>query len=135
MMQTATADTKKATARGNSNPPPAPDGLLAPPFPALGNQAMLRLMRKCDCGGAPDCDCDMGDDKKKNDSPRTALHRKPSGTLPASTLLDAETESFFETRLQRKASAPIGPPLQIGAADDPLEYEADAVADRVTRMP
>src|SRR5271163_1655756 len=117
MLQTASVDTKKATARGNSKPPPAPDGLLAPPVPVLGNQATLRLMRKCDCGGAPDCDCDMGDDKKKKerDSPKTALHRKPSGQLPASalphtsSLLDAETQAFFEARSQRHTPRPAAP--------------------------
>jgi len=60
VLQTASADTKKATAGSSSKPQLAPDGLLAPPAPAVGNQAMLRLMRKCDCR-APDCDCDMGD--------------------------------------------------------------------------
>jgi hypothetical protein len=144
MLQTASADTKKATARGNSQPASAPDGLLlAPPVPALGNQATLRLLRKCDCGGAPDCDCGMGDDKKKKekDSPRTALHRKPAGSgapLPSS-LLDHDTQSFFEARLQRKAFssavAPAGPRIQIGAVDDPLEADADRTAARVLRMP
>jgi len=62
VLQTVSADTKQTTARGNSKPQPAPDRRLAPPVPALGNQATLRLMRKCDCG-APDCDCDMGDQR------------------------------------------------------------------------
>ena len=65
MLQTASADTKKTTARGSSKSQPprmVPDGLQAPRVPALGNQAALRLMRKCDCG-APDCD--MGDHRKK----------------------------------------------------------------------
>src|SRR5271170_7057283 len=106
MLQAPSADTKKATARGNSQPPATHGGLQEPPVPVLGNQAALRLMRKCDCGGAPDCDCDMGDKKKETESPKTALHRKPfgSGAPPAPHLLDAETQSFFEARLQRKAS-------------------------------
>jgi hypothetical protein len=143
MLQAVSADTKKATARGNSQPPAAPAAFQAPPVPVLGNQAALRLMRKCDCGGAPDCDCDMGDDKKKKaESPRTALHRKPSGSgpLPAPGLLDAASQSFFEARLQRKEQRPTAPPnsglsIQIGAIDDPLEREADQIADRVLRMP
>jgi hypothetical protein len=82
--------------------------------PVFGNQAMLRLQRKCDCGGGPDCDCDMGDDKKKKekDSPKTGLHRaaaSPSApervppivgeTLrsPGQTL-DPQTKAFFEAR-------------------------------------
>jgi hypothetical protein len=144
MLQTASADTKKATARGNSQPQAAPDGLLlAPPVPALGNQATLRLMRKCDCGGAPDCDCDMGADKKKKekDAPRTALHRKASGSgaLLSSALLDRDSQSFFEARSQHKASsqaaAPAVPRIEIGAVDDPLEAEANSTAERVMRMP
>jgi hypothetical protein len=114
VLQTASADTKKTTARGNSKPQPAPDRLLAPPVPALGNQATLRLMRKCDCGGAPDCDCDMGDDKKKKetDSPRSGLHRsalspqtpREAPPIVHETLrspghtLDPETQAFFEAR-------------------------------------
>jgi Domain of unknown function (DUF4157)/Protein-glutamine gamma-glutamyltransferase len=141
MLTTATADTKKANARGNAQPQAAPDVLLAaPPVAGLGNQATLRLMRKCDCGGGSDCDCDMGSDHKKKMSPRTALHRKASGSgvLPASTLLDAKTESFFEDRLQRKAASPaaaVGSRIEIGAVDDPLEAEADRTAERVMRMP
>ena len=114
MLQTASSDTKKANARGNSQPDPGPEGLLAPPVPVLGNQAMLRLQRKCDCGGGPDCDCDMGDHKKKEgESPRTALHRAPAspGAMPQTAppivhetlrspgeMLDRETRAFFESR-------------------------------------
>ena len=114
MLQAASADTKKANARGNSQPDPGPEGLLAPPVPVLGNQAMLRLQRKCDCGGGPDCDCDMGDHKKKEgESPRTALHRAPAspGAMPQTAppivhetlrspgeMLDRETRAFFESR-------------------------------------
>jgi Domain of unknown function (DUF4157) len=119
VLQTASADAKKRTARGSSRPQPAPDGLLAPPVSVLGNQAALRLMRKCDCG-APDCDCDMGDDKKKkeNDSPRTALHRaalaprtpRVAPPIVQETLratghtLDPETQAFFEARFGQELS-------------------------------
>jgi hypothetical protein len=113
VLQTASADTKKTTARGSSKPQPAPGGLQAPPVPVLGNQAALRLLRKCDCGGAPDCDCDMGDHRKKEKhSPRTALHRTalspatPREAPPivhetlrsAGHTLDPETQAFFEAR-------------------------------------
>ena len=146
MLQTASAETKKTTARGSAKRQPARDGLLAPPVLSPGNQATLRLIRKCDCG-APDCDCDMGEHRKKEDSPRTGLHRKPSGPLPASplldasTLLDAEAQAYFEARLQQKEPPPSVAPFQtsrsiyIGATDDPLEQEADRIADRVVRMP
>ena len=55
MLQSASADTKKATARGNSQPKTAPAGLQAPPVPAWSNRAELHLQRKCDCGGGPNC--------------------------------------------------------------------------------
>jgi hypothetical protein len=145
MLQAVSADHKRANSRGNSHPPPTPDARLAPPAPVLGNQATLRLMRKCDCGGGSDCDCDMGDEKKRKkeeDSPRTALHRKAggSGVPPALPFLDAQSQSFFEGRLQRKGSGEGTPPgtrpsIPIGAVDDPLEREADQIADRVMRMP
>ena len=133
MLQTASTDTKKATARGNAQPPSATDGLLSPPVSVFGNQAALRLHRKCDG--------DRGDGTRKQDGPGTALHRKPSGSgkLETANLLDQPTHSFFEARLQRKASPPATEPggtrLHIGAVDDPLEFEADAAADRVMRMP
>jgi hypothetical protein len=114
MLQAVSSDTKKATARGNSQPPSAPDHLLAPPVPVLGNQAALRLRRKCDCGGGPDCDCDMANDRKQKEkeSPKTALHRaalspsKPSQAPPivhetlrsSGQTLDPETQAFFEAR-------------------------------------
>jgi len=118
MLQSASADTKKATARGNSQPKTAPAGLQAPPVPAWSNRAELHLQRKCDCGGGPDCDCDMGHDNKKKDSPRTGLHRAAAGPggpeiappivrevlrSPGQTL-DAETRAFFESRFSRDFS-------------------------------
>ena len=118
-MRTASADTEKTTAGRSSKPQPAPDGRLAPPAPALGNQATLRVMRKCDCD-APDCDCDMGDDKKKKEtnSPRTALHRaalSPRTPREAPPIvhealrstghtLDPETQAFFEARFGQELS-------------------------------
>ncbi len=113
MLQTASAETKKTTARGSSKPQPAPEGRLAPPVPVLGNQAALRLMRKCNCGGAPDCDCDLSDHRKKEkDSPQTALHRaalsprtpREAPPIVHQTLrsvghtLAPETQAFFEAR-------------------------------------
>jgi hypothetical protein len=54
----------------------------------------------------------MGDDKKKTkESPRTALHRKATGS--------AHSESYSSGS------------IQVGAVSDPLEQEADQVAERV----
>ena len=62
--------------------------------------------------------------ESKAPSPAQPLRRAAAGTLGN------------QARLRRLA-APRAPPsgLRIGAADDPLEREADAVADRVMRMP
>src|ERR1700744_4541463 len=38
-------------------------------------------------------------------------------------------------RLARPGARPLQPKLAIGAVDDPLEHEADRVADQVMRMP
>jgi hypothetical protein len=119
MLQPASPDTKKATARGNSKRPTTPAALPAAPVTAPGNQTALRLYKKCDCGGGPDCNCDMGDDKKKKkdekDSPTTGLHRAAAGSSdseiappivhevlrsPGQTL-DAATRAFFEDRFNR----------------------------------
>jgi len=114
MLQSVSTDTKKANARGTSRQEAPHAVLQAPPAPALGNQAALRLQRKCECGSGPDCDCDMSDDKKKKkESPRTALHRK------------AEGSGAFEPHSNAY------PSIQVGAVDDPLEHEADRVADRI----
>jgi hypothetical protein len=114
MLTAVSADSKNAATRGNASPHRAAHAEAAPPVAALGNQASLRLLRKCDCASPPDCDCDMGDDKKKKekDGPRTGLHRaaaSPSApeTVPrivGETLrspgqtLDPQTQAFFETR-------------------------------------
>lgn len=135
MLQSASTDTKKATARGNSRESQVPlSPLQAPHATVLSNRTALRLQRKCDCGGGPDCDCNTGPDHKKheNESPRTALHRKPAG---ASAILDASTESFFRGRAESRAPSSSASPIRIGAVNDPLEHEADRIADRVMRMP
>src|ERR1035441_539063 len=119
MLAKSSADNMQANVRGNSQPQAGPEALQATPAPVLvsahGNQATLRLQRKCDCGGGPDFDCDMGDDKKKKDdksSPTTALHRAAaSSAMPGEAppivretldspgqTLDPQTRSFFESR-------------------------------------
>jgi hypothetical protein len=96
---------------------------------------MLRLQRQCQCGGDPDCTCDSDtgpDRKKEKESPRNALHRKPAG---APAVLDFATESFFHARAANRTSSASAPNIPIGAVNDPLEHEADQMADRVLRMP
>jgi Domain of unknown function (DUF4157) len=119
MLQSASTDTKKANARGNSTQESPQAVLQAPPVTAWGNQASLRLQRKCDCGGGPECDCDMSEEKKKrHQSPRTGLHRKVSESGATSAAPASDTGHAY-------------PELRIGAVDDPQEHEADQVAERV----
>jgi len=109
MLQTASADSKIAKARGNAKSASGPGALQAPPLHVLGNQAMLRLQRKCDCGGGPDCDCDSKEKKQH----KGGLRRAPagSGTTPQTAppivhetlqspgeMLDRDTRAFFESR-------------------------------------
>jgi len=75
---------------------------------------MLRLQRKCECGGAPDCDCDSSSEKKHKDE----LHRAPAELAAPheappivhevlrspGQMLDAETRAFFESRFSRDFS-------------------------------
>jgi len=118
--------------------------LQALPVPVLGNQAALRLQRKCDCGGGPDCNCDSSGEKEKK--PEGTLHRMAAGpgaaplvhngARPPGRTLDPDTQAFFEARFQRAGDSRGGrrnsqPELRIGPVDDPLEREADSFADRV----
>ncbi|MCW3090730.1 MAG: hypothetical protein JWP81_1799 [Ferruginibacter sp.] len=57
---------------------------------------------------------------------------EPSAAKCAQPDQEAGEESIYKECLQR---LPIQRKLSIGAVDDPLEYEADAMADRVMRMP
>jgi len=110
MFQTVSADTKTGDARRSAGPA----GSVAPiqmfPIAAPGNQAMLRLQRKCDCGGGPDCDCDSKDEKKH----KSALHRAAAAPGAPQTAppivhdvlrspgetLDPATRAFFESRFR-----------------------------------
>jgi hypothetical protein len=89
MPQAATAESKSADARASARPAEAPFGIQAPPVPVLlGNQALLRLQRKCDCGGAPDDECDSGEKRGSilSDRGRAATggrNAAPGGQHPA----------------------------------------------------
>ena len=63
--------------------------------------------------------------KAKSDGARAAPALRPTGPIGN------------QAALRHLASAPLGirPKLEIGAVDDPLEREADQVADKVMRMP
>jgi hypothetical protein len=115
MPRIASTDTKNADARPNAKASSAPNGLHAPPSVGAGNQAMLRLQRKCGCGGAPDCDCSSGE-KKEGEG---GLHRKAASagatlqTAPPivhdalrspGAMLDPVTRAFFESRFREDFS-------------------------------
>jgi hypothetical protein len=109
MLQTATTETRGPETRASAQPAEMAAGVQACPPSWAGNQALLRLQRKCDCGGGPDCDCDSGEKKEQNGG----LHRAPAGsgvtpqtapTIVHETLrspgemLDRDTRVFFESR-------------------------------------
>jgi hypothetical protein len=60
---------------------------------------------------------------------RTALHAPPDWRVPATTGVPASTTWHGAAR------ALIQPKLTIGEVNDPLEREADAIAEKVVRMP
>lgn len=113
MLKSATGDRRTFGRAKPASPQVAPQ----PRCSALGNQAMLRLQRKCDCGGKPDCDCDSGD-KEHNKGHKGTLHRAASGPgrqpeVPpivgevlgsSGQILDTGTRAFFESRFSHDFS-------------------------------
>jgi hypothetical protein len=73
-----------------------------------GNQSLLRLQRKCSCGGT----C-----RSCQDDLKLRMWRNPGGAG------SADSQAMLRPRV------PVGP------VDDPFEHEADAAAERVMRMP
>ena len=84
----------------------------APSFPAVNAGASI-LQRKCECAGAPDCDCDTT--KKDKEKQTGGLHRAAAGPAGAQAPgqapavvhevlrspgqpLDPATQAFFESR-------------------------------------
>lgn len=142
MLQAARIDIKSTKARPNAKPASSPATRLASPVPILGNQATLRLQRKCDCGGGPDCHCDSVPDNEKKVG---TLHREAAGpgALPAAHAgarpvghtLDASTQAFFEARHQctdiTRSGAKTSGALEVSEPSDPAELEAARVVDRL----
>lgn len=62
---------------------------------------------------------------------RTHVARVPAVAAPAAATKPVRAHPAVHAILH----APIQPKLKIGAVDDPLEHEADRVADQVMRMP
>ena len=114
-----------------------------------------QLQRACHCGG--DCpDCRTG--KLSQEPARLQMKRGRSGDSEQTAAppivhevlsssgqpLDQEVRTFMEprfgydvahTRAQSIASSPIPSGLEVGAPHDPLEHEADAMADRAMNIP
>jgi hypothetical protein len=81
------------------------------------------LRRACACGkGDKSCSC----------SGRARLHRS-LGSLAAAPALG---HRFEAVRVAHSAEpGALQPALMVGAADDPLEREAERIADEIMRMP
>ena len=76
--------------------------------------------------------------KAEKSSTRMMARRTNAGTEPAAarphTVAKARSLSN-QARLRQLSTPRIQAKLEIGAVDDPLEHEADRVAERVMRMP
>jgi len=115
MLQSASVDARNGDVRRSSRPADAPVQYPLLRISSPGNQAMLRLQRKCECGGGPDCDCDSSTEKKRTGE----LHRSAAGPATPQEappivhevlrspgqMLDPETRAFFEARFSRDFSS------------------------------
>ena len=85
----------------------------------IGNQAMLRMLPQ------PSAEA------------LALVGRGPSWSFSRIPIHPPEPSAAAERPLVSDVSAPpdVQPKLQVDAVDDPLEHEADRIADRVMRMP
>jgi hypothetical protein len=102
---------------------------------SIGNQAMLRLLaqRATAIRSEPDVH------EKANEAVRTEAHATaPLWDFSKIPIVSADCAERFQnppSSPARRLLGQIQPKLKIGAVNDPLEDEADAVADAVMRMP
>jgi hypothetical protein len=102
---------------------------------SIGNQAMLRLLaqRATATRNVP------GTHEKENDAARMAAQAAaPSWDFSKIPIFSPGRAERFQTPPHLPAPrlpSPIQAKLKIGAVDDPLEHEADRVADQVMLMP
>ncbi len=138
--------------------PLAPQSSPNRPIPVIRDRT---LQRKCACGGTAG---PTGECEKCRRTREAGVLRRLASTAPPSTLgsqssaaplivhevlrspgrpLDAETRAFMEPRFgydlskvrpHASESTHSGGDLQIGAADDPAEHAADAVASRIAEI-
>ena len=86
---------------------------------SIGNQALLRMLRQQSAeGSAP-----VGD--------------RPSWDLSHIPIYPSERSKAAQRNPFQTVAAPpaVQPKLEVGAVDDPLEHEADRVANEIIRMP
>jgi hypothetical protein len=101
----------------------------------LGNQAMLRFSAQRATAGwdVPDMD------EKDNDATaRTAVHAAAPWSFRKIPVFSPDSAERFHNPPAfpvPRLPVPIQTKLKIGAIDDPLEHEADRVADKVMRTP
>jgi hypothetical protein len=123
MLQTASADTKKANATGKSaQAPQAPDGLLAPPVAGelIPQRGLHPRARK------PPAHAGMQSDSAGRSG--TVQHSSPLATLHKSIGNQALL------RMLNRPAPTIQAKLTVNQPGDAFEQEADRVADRVMRM-
>lgn len=70
----------------------------------------------------------MGDSKALA---RVKTTKKPAARIP----VRRQSSEFKLVRTTHRAGALLQPALKVGAANDPLEHEAEAMADRIVTMP
>jgi hypothetical protein len=104
----------------------------AHPGRQFGHAAHGRAPRKPAAANAESLDAVQEAKEESSEDMRPATQSPPSATWNFATLPILPAES---TRGLAAPARVLQPRLEIGAVDDPLEREADAVADRVMRMP
>ena len=94
----------------------------------IENQATLRLLARRD--SAP-----LGDGRDSGEEQQSVGEITPIETVPRGASWDfSKIPLFPPERVSRTQQVAVQPKLAIGPVDDPLEREADAVADRVMRL-
>ena len=99
---------------------------------SIGNQAVLRLL-------APRASRSAGNEPSGDHEEEVAPESRAASKVPCSGAWDFSKIPLYPAdRTSRSKAAfprPGNPKLSVGEVNDPLEHEADRVADRVMRMP
>ena len=99
---------------------------------SIGNQAMIRLLAQ---RGSVTRNEPGAQEKEADSAHRSPKRQRPRGISAKSRSFRLAVRSGFKCRHFPAPRPPIQAKLKIGAVNDPLEHEADRVADQVMRMP